>query len=115
MKKAVFVALFALAGCASPKPEGFTVIPNGPTPPGPREAAFALCLPQAEIEGERAALLQQSMQGGYIAVGRPAFVAGAAAGHAIGSAIAIGLARQRGRELALNACMAQHGYMPVPK
>jgi hypothetical protein len=105
----------ALAACAVSKPEDFAPIPGGPQPPAPREAAHAMCLPQADIAGEQAAMLQQSMQGGVIAVGRPAFVAGAVVGHALGNAIAVGLARARAKEMHMAACMAQHGYAKVPK
>lgn len=115
--RAVLIATLAgfVGACAASKPADFVPIPQGPVPPAPREAAHALCMPQAEIAGEQAALLQQSMQGGVIAVGRPAFVAGAVVGHAIGNAVAIGIARARARDMALDACMASHGYMKAPK
>lgn len=111
MRFAILLLPALVAACAAAKPSDFSPIPNAPPPSLGREVAHAYCLPQAEIAGEQAAMMQQSMQGGYVAIGRPAFVAGAAAGHAIGSAIAIGAARARARDLALNACMVQHGYV----
>lgn len=108
------VAALALAGCAAAKPEDFVPIEGGP-PTSPREAAHALCMPQADLAGEQAALIQQSMQSGVIAVGRPAFVAGAVVGNAVGNAVSIALARSRARDMALAACMAQHGYTKKPQ
>jgi hypothetical protein len=115
MHGVIIACAFGLAACAVAKPDAFVPIGGVAVPPAERDAAYAFCLPQAKLAGEQAAIIQQSMQGGMVAVGRPAFVAGAAIGHAIGSAISIAAARARGRDLALEACMAQRGFAEVPK
>jgi hypothetical protein len=116
MRKLTLLAVaLALSACAASKPTDFTVIPHGPTPAAPRDAAHAMCMPKADIAGEQAAMVQQSMQGGFSAYGRPAFVVGAAVGHALGSAVSVALARARARDLVLAECMSQHGYMKTPK
>lgn len=85
MKKLIILMVVALAGCA----------PMTFNKPGATQAEFG-------ADSAQCRFMARNMQTGYVAVGSPAFVAGAAIGNAIGNGVAV---RQNYKD-----CMEMKGY-----
>src|SRR5262245_45825193 len=106
-------ALAVLSGCAAAKVEDFSAISG--VQQANKDQAYIICLAQAEQHGAHARTVSEVTTPGFVAVGSPEFVGGAALGHALGSAIRNGTAYANARDNVLAACMAQAGYMKTPQ